>query len=155
MPPRVAVCGDGSPSALDADARAIGQMLAQAGCVLLTGGLGGVMAAASQGAQEAGGLVIGILPTYDPRDANPYVTLPICTGLGHARNVVLVASAEVVIAIGGAWGTLSEIALARKVGRPVICYRTWELPGPLEGVTAAVSVEQVVRVMKSLLYISP
>ena len=148
---RIAICGDGEPSALDADAEAIGRALAEAGCVLLTGGLTGVMTAASRGAHQAGGIVIGVLPSYDPESANPYVTIPICTGMGEARNVILVTSADAVLAIGGNYGTLSEIALARKRGKPGICYKSWDLAAIAkhadEGLMRAESVEQAVQLV--------
>jgi len=85
------------------------------------------MEAASKGAGEAGGTVLGILPTLSPADANPYVTYAVATGTGHARNLAVVASGEAVIAIGGEWGTLSEIAFARRLERPVVAIRSWKL----------------------------
>ena len=108
---------------------------------MLCGGLGGVMEAAAEGAASAGGTVVGILPGGDRSAANPYVTVAIATGLGEARNAVLTAAADAVIAIGGGWGTLSEIALARKHGRPVVALASWEL----EGVPLAVSAEEAVK----------
>jgi uncharacterized protein (TIGR00725 family) len=105
-------------------AEALGEALVDEGFRLITGGLDGVMRAASCGARRARGHrpgdVIGILPTYDPDDANPYVEISICTGMGHARNVIVVASADVVFAIGGRSGTLSEMALAWKLEKPII-----------------------------------
>jgi uncharacterized protein (TIGR00725 family) len=126
--PIIAVCGAGHcDAALAAQAEAVGRGIALAGAALVCGGLGGVMAAACRGARLAGGLTIGILPGGDPRAANPDVLIPIATGMGHARNVIIVQTADVVIAIGGEYGTLSEIALARKVGRAVIGLGTWSL----------------------------
>ena len=105
-------------------AEALGEALVDEGFRLITGGLGGVMRAASCGARRARshrpGDVIGILPTYDPDDANEYVEVTICTGMSHARNVIVVASADVVFAIGGRSGTLSEMALAWKLEKPII-----------------------------------
>jgi len=98
--------------------------------VLLCGGRGGVMQAASRGAAEAGGIVVGILPGFRRRDANRWVTIPIVTGMDQARNVVLVRSCDAVIAVGGMYGTLSEIAIALKIGRPVIGLGTWRLAQP-------------------------
>lgn len=113
-------CGDDDLRA----AEALGAAVVAGGFRLVTGGLGGVMRAASRGAQEARehqpGDVIGILPTYSAEDANEFVEVAICTGMNHARNVVVVASADVVFAIGGKSGTLSEIALAWKLGKPII-----------------------------------
>ena len=100
-------------------AHALGRALAEAGAVLLCGGRGGVMEAAARGAHEAGGVSLGILPGGDGEAANPWITHPIATGLGEARNAVLVQAAEAVVGVGGAWGTLSEIALAGKMAVPV------------------------------------
>jgi uncharacterized protein (TIGR00725 family) len=119
-------------AALAALAEEVGSLIAQAGARLVCGGLGGVMEAAARGAAAAGGEVIGILPTADPGDANPHVTHPVATGIGQARNLAVVASGDAVIAVGGAWGTLSEIAFARRLGRPVIGLRTWELSSATE-----------------------
>ena len=128
---RIAVCGGASSrdSALQL-AFQVGGEVARAGAVLLTGGGGGVMAAANRGAAAQGGMTVAILPGAEPPQPLPDVTLPICTGIGQARNLVLVLSAEAVIAVGGEWGTLSEIALAAKHGRPVIGLDTWQLQPP-------------------------
>jgi hypothetical protein len=147
---RVAVCGAGTCDAATYEqARQVGRLLGQAGAVLLCGGLGGVMEAVARGAQEAGGRTVGILPGSDAGSANPYVELPIVTGMGQARNVVLVLSADVVIAIAGEAGTLSEIATALKAGRPVIGLGTWRLVRgdgrPEERVRYAASPEEAVR----------
>jgi uncharacterized protein (TIGR00725 family) len=124
----VGVCGAGHcDTALAALAEAVGRQLATAGVALVCGGLGGVMAAACRGARAAGGITIGILPGADTADANPHVLVPIATALGEARNALIVRTADVVIAIGGEYGTLSEIALARKIGRVVIGLQTWDL----------------------------
>ena len=126
--PIIAVCGARRcDTALAAQAEAVGRGIVLAGAALVCGGLGGVMEAACRGARLAGGTTIGILPGVDPRAANPHVLIPIATGMGHARNVIIVQTADVVIAIGGEFGTLSEIALARKVGRAVIGLGTWAL----------------------------
>jgi uncharacterized protein (TIGR00725 family) len=124
----IAVCGAGSCDAvLAAQAEAVGREIALAGAALVCGGLGGVMAAACRGARAAGGLTIGILPGADARAANSDVLIPIATGMGQARNVIIVQTAGVVIAVGGEYGTLSEIALARKLGRAVISLGSWDL----------------------------
>lgn len=124
--PRVAVIGAGQCSVAEAQtAEEVGRLLAEAGAVVLTGGRGGVMEAASRGARQAGGLTVGILPGDDAGQGNRWVSLPIVTGLGEARNAVLIRTAEVVIAVGGEYGTLSEIAFALKFGRPVIGIHTW------------------------------
>jgi uncharacterized protein (TIGR00725 family) len=109
------------------EAEAVGRGLAEAGAVLICGGLTGVMEAASRGAAEAGGVVIGILPGLSPADANEHVTHSIATGVGHARNLTVVASGDAVIAVGGRFGTLSEIAFARTLGKPVVALQSWPL----------------------------
>ena len=111
-------------------AREVGREVAARGAVLLCGGLGGVMAAAAQGAQEAGGVSLGILPEGDRRRANPYLTYTIATNLGHARNVLIAHSADALIAVDGSYGTMSEAAIALKLGKPVIALQvTWDLAG--------------------------
>ncbi|HOV67634.1 MAG TPA: TIGR00725 family protein [Methanoregulaceae archaeon] len=125
---QVAVCGASvCDDELLAAAETIGRTIAEHGGILLTGGRSGVMAAASRGAQKAGGVVVGVLP--DLSDGNVHLTVRIRTGMGHARNVVLVQSADAVVAVGGEFGTLSELAVALKEGIPVVCYRSWDLPG--------------------------
>lgn len=131
-------------------AREVGQGLGRAGAVLVCGGLGGVMQAASQGAREAGGVVMGILPGNDRRAGNEFLSLAVVTGMGEARNVLVVRSSQAVIAIGGAYGTLSEIAFCLKIGVPVIGLSTWRLehdgglpePDPIRRVATA---EQAVQ----------
>ena len=135
MPSRyVAVCGasDPTPPQLDA-AREVGKLLALGGAIVINGGYGGVMAAVSEGAASKGGVVVGILPETDREGANPHLSVALATGLGQARNAVIVTAADCVIAIGHGWGTLSEIAFARKLGRPVFALDTWDVKG-LEGV---------------------
>ena len=122
--PRVAVAGAGiCGDDLLGLAEEVGRRLAEAGAVLLCGGLGGVMEGAARGAASAGGTTLGLLPGTDPDEANPHITIPIPTGMGEARNVLLVRGAEALIAIGGEWGTLSEVAFAGKVGVPVVLLR--------------------------------
>jgi uncharacterized protein (TIGR00725 family) len=125
-PPRIAVCAAGRAS--DEElllAGAVGRLVAERGCTLVSGGLGGAMAAACRGARDAGGTVIGIIPGYDERAANPWVEHVICTGLGQARNTLVAATGQALIAIGGGWGTLSEIALGLRLGRPVVLLGGW------------------------------
>lgn len=113
-----------------AQAREVGREVARRGAVLLCGGLGGVMVAAAQGAREAGGVSLGILPDGDRRRANPYLTYTIATNLGHARNMLIAHSADALIAVDGSYGTVSEAAIALKLGKPVIALEvTWDLPG--------------------------
>jgi uncharacterized protein (TIGR00725 family) len=109
--------------------REIGREIARNGFSLVCGGRGGVMEAACRGAREAGGVTIGILPTTNKWDANPYVDLVIPTGLGHARNVLVVHASDGLVAVDGETGTLSEIAIALKVGKPIVGIKTWELEG--------------------------
>ncbi len=133
MPARlhIGVIGEGTCSRRTAAlARRVGAAVARAGAVLCSGGLGGVMEAASRGAAEAGGVVVGILPGFRRQDANRWVTVPIVTGMDQARNVILVRSCDALIAVGGRYGTLSEIALALKLGRPVVGLGTWRLRQP-------------------------
>lgn len=106
-------------------ARKVGDGIGRAGAILVCGGLGGVMEGASRGACEAGGQTVGILPGPDKAQANPYVTIPIVTDLGHARNILVVRSSDILVAISGGYGTLSEISIALKLGKPVIGLNTW------------------------------
>ena len=123
-PPRVAVCGAGvCGEELTDVAERVGRGLAHAGAVLICGGLGGVMEAAARGAEAVGGLVLGVLPGRDARNANRHIGIPLPTGMGEGRNVLVVRFAEALIAIGGEWGTLSEVALARKIDLPVVLLR--------------------------------
>ena len=131
MPRRyVAVCGasDATPSQLDA-AREVGRLLAQSGAIVINGGYGGVSGAASDGAAGEGGTVVGLLSEWDREGANPSLTVSLPTGLGQGRNLLIVTAAESVIAIGRGWGTLSEIAHARRLGRSVFALDTWDVEG--------------------------
>jgi len=124
----IAVIGGGQCSKEETRlAEEVGRELARQGAILVCGGLGGVMEAACRGAQAEGGMTIGILPGESRQAANPYVQIPIVTGIGHARNVAVVKSAQAVIAIGGSYGTLSEISHALQSGIPVIGLNTWSL----------------------------
>ncbi len=114
-------------------AEAVGRELAKRGAVLVCGGKGGVMEAACKGAKSAGGLTIGILPGLDRSEANAYVDVPIATGLGSTRNSIVVLSGQAVVAVGGAYGTLSEIAFAHLYQRTVVGLGTWKLEEPSKG----------------------
>lgn len=130
--PYVAVVGSGAADGeLYEQAREVGRLVAERGGIVVCGGLSGVMEAAARGATEAGGLAVGILPDEDRRRANEYLAYSIATGMGQARNLAVVCSGDVIIAIGGEYGTLSEIGLARKIGRPVVSLESWDLPGHL------------------------
>jgi uncharacterized protein (TIGR00725 family) len=141
----VAVVGSGTATGgLYEKAREVGRLIVQRGGTVVCGGLLGVMEAAARGAKEAGGTAIGILPDEDRRRQNSYLTYSVATGTGQARNLAVVCSGDVVIAVGGEYGTLSEIGLARKVGRPVVVLEGWDLgehvtvaPSPLAAVEAA------------------
>jgi len=126
--------GDASPDELAA-AEDVGALVAEARCGLVCGGLGGVMEAACRGARSRGGLTLGLLPGTDRDAANGWVVVAVPTGLGEARNALVVRAADAVIAVGGGWGTLSEIALALKAGLPVVGLGTWDAvpPGPGSG----------------------
>ncbi len=135
--------GDSNPSPATAQlAEAVGRGIAASGAVLVCGGLGGVMEAAGRGAKAAGGLTIGILPGYDPAAANPYMDIPVCTGMGHARNAIIAATANALIALEGAYGTLSEMALGLKMGRPVVSLGRRESP---PGALSASDPDEAVR----------
>ncbi len=121
MKPLIAVVGGSSCSTEEAEwAVTVGRLLAERGAVLVCGGYGGIMEAAARGAKQADGVTIGILAGSDPRDANPHIDIALATGMGEMRNALLVRAAGAVIAIGGGWGTLSEIALALRIGTPVV-----------------------------------
>jgi len=122
-------------------AEEVGRLLAERGCVVVTGGLGEVMAAAARGAKAAGGTTIGILPGERREDANEWVDHAVVTGIGHARNLAVVASGDAVIAVGGSWGTLAEIGFASRLGRMVVILE----PGlAVEGVPRASSPDEAV-----------
>ncbi|HUT54652.1 MAG TPA: TIGR00725 family protein [bacterium] len=128
--PVIAVCGAGAAGPeLDELAARVGEAIAEAGAVLVCGGLGGVMEAAARGAREAGGLTIGILPGSDTGEANAWIEAAVATDMGPARNAIIVATADAVVAVGGGYGTLSEIALALKMGKPVVSIGSWEVSG--------------------------
>jgi len=145
----VAVAGSEGAPVADVDAaERVGRALAERGAVVVCGGRGGVMEAACRGAKDAGGATLGILPGLDRSDANPYVDVAVPTGLGEARNALVVRAADALIAVGGQWGTLSEIALAMPAGKRVVGLGTWELNRggrPVEGIFAAADPEQAVE----------
>ncbi len=139
----IGVIGDSDPAPETAAlAEEAGAEIARAGAVLVCGGLGGVMEAAARGAKGAGGLTVGVLPTYDARSANAFIDIPIVTGMGHARNVVIAATAHALIAMAGAYGTLSEIAIGLKLGKRVISLGR---DGSPAGVVPAASAREAVR----------
>ncbi|MBF8299507.1 MAG: hypothetical protein HW397_556 [Dehalococcoidia bacterium] len=125
----IAVIGGGAecPPEIDVLAQQVGKEIALQGHILICGGMGGVMESACKGARSAGGTTIGVLPTGDVHDANPFVDIPIVTGMGYARNVIIARTASAIIAVDGEYGTLSEIAHGLGFGAPVIGLRTWSL----------------------------
>jgi uncharacterized protein (TIGR00725 family) len=124
--PFIAVIGGGAaPSEIRELAFEVGYQIASHGAILICGGLGGVMESAAKGARELGGRTIGILPGYDPESANRFIDLPIATGVGEARNVIIIASADAVVALAGEGGTLSEIGFALWLRRPVVALSSW------------------------------
>jgi len=141
---RIGVIGGAHP---DADSRnqafEVGRLIAEKGAILVCGGLGGVMEAAARGTRQGNGLSIGILPGNTPDDANPHIDVPVATGLGYTRNALVVLNSDVLIAIDGSYGTLSEIAYGCVHGRKVIGLGTWDIPdvipasGPREAVDLA------------------
>jgi len=140
---QIAVIGNGQAGMRECEAAATtGRLIAESGAVLVCGGLGGVMEAACRGAREAGGTTAGILPGTE--GGNPYLSIVIRTGLGRARNVLVVQSADAVIAIGGKYGTLSEIAIALNAGKPVYGIGTWDIEGVVSCSTPEEAVEQAV-----------
>jgi hypothetical protein len=143
---QVSVIGSGGEH--EARAEQVGRLLAERGCTVVCGGLGEVMAAAARGAKSAGGTTIGVLPGTSRADANEWIDHVVVTGLGHARNAIVAASGDAVIAVGGAYGTMAEIGFARIFGRPVVILE----PGlQVEGVPrAATPVEAVERVLAAL-----
>ena len=129
--PIIAVIGGANPTSKEtAAAEAVGRALAEGGAILICGGRGGVMEAARRGAKSADGLTIGILPGSHWGEANPYVDIPIVTGIGEARNAVIARTAQAAVAVAGSYGTLSEIAFALAFGVPVVGLGTWEIARP-------------------------
>jgi uncharacterized protein (TIGR00725 family) len=138
---QVAVVGSGVEH--EERAEEVGRLLAERGCTLVCGGRGEVMAAAARGAKSAGGTTIGILPGETRAGANEWIDHVVVTGIGHARNLAVVASGEAVIAVGGRWGTLAEIGFARTLGRPVVILEPgWEVEGIERAATPAEAVER-------------
>ncbi len=141
--PVIGVIGAGSCSSeVERLAEEVGRRIAESGAVLICGGLGGVMTAASRGASKAGGLTIGVLPGNDRNAANESIDIAIATGIGEARNLIIIKSADVVIALPGAYGTLSEMAFTLKVGKPLVSLGEWDIS---DEVVRAVTAEEAVK----------
>jgi uncharacterized protein (TIGR00725 family) len=144
-----------SENELDRKAEAVGRQLAEEGLTIVCGGRTGVMEAVARGATSAGGEVIGILPGESMDEANPHCTHVVATGIGHARNLAVVASGDAVVAVGGGWGTLAEIGFARKLGRPVVSLGSWGLEpaddAVADGIVEVEDPEQVVVAVREAL----
>ena len=145
---QVAVVGSGAEH--EERAEEVGRLLAERGCTVVCGGRGEVMAAAARGAKSAGGTTIGILPGETRADASEWIDHVVVTGIGHARNLAVVASGEAVIAVGGRWGTLAEIGFARTLGRPVVILEPgWEIEGVERAATPQEAVERALSLAAS------
>lgn len=129
-------------------AEEVGFLIAKMGHVLITGGLGGVMEASSRGAKKGGGITVGILPGFSADEANPFIDIPVVTGMSHGRNVIVARSSEALIAVAGGYGTLSEIALALKMGKPVVSLQSWQ---GIEGMHRAQSASEAVDMALDLI----
>jgi hypothetical protein len=128
-------------------AEEVGKLIAKRSAILICGGLGGVMEAAAKGAKSSGGITVGILPQSHREDANPYIDAPVATGFGEGRNVIIIRSADALIAVGGEYGTLSEIALGLKTGKPVIGINTWDIKGIIKADNAENAVDKVFEIL--------
>ena len=149
---RIGVIGGAHPSqASKKQAYRVGQLIAAKGAVLVCGGLRGTMEAAAKGAKEKGGLTIGILPGEDSRDANPYIEVAIATGIGYSRNALVVMNADVLIAVDGQYGTLSEIAYALIQKKKVFGIGTWDIPGVIPVNTPEEAVDEALKEFYTLL----
>lgn len=138
---QVAVVGSSTPDSPSiALAAEVGRSIASTGAILICGGLRGIMEAAARGAKERGGLTVGIVPSYQKETANPYIDVVIVSGLGHARNVLVAASGDVLVALPGSHGTLSEVSVALKLGKPVFGMTAW---GEIQGVRLLDRVEDL------------
>lgn len=154
--PVVAVVGGSRCTPEEAElAREVGRLLAEAGAAVVCGGYGGVMEAVAQGVREKGGLAVGLLAGATAEGANPYLSLALPTGMGEMRNALIVRAAESVIAIGGGYGTLSEIALALRLGKPVIGLGTWEFRGPSGGPDPVLRVGTAAEAVRLALQFGP
>lgn len=143
--PFVGVIGSGECDArLEERAERLGRALGRMGAVVVCGGLSGVMAAVCRGAKFEGGFTIGVLPGSERRAANPYVDCAIATGMGEARNLIIIRTADILVAVGGSYGTLSELGFALKMGKRVLGIDTWEIPG----VQMVNDIDEVIRLIK-------
>lgn len=152
IPPILGVIGtsDGSERELES-ATEVGRLAAKKGWIVVCGGLCGVMEAASRGAYEEDGIVVGVLPGSSIDDANKYVTIPIATNMGHARNIIIAHTADALIAVGGGLGTLSEISIARKLGKPVFSIGSWEIADTTPAPNARKAIEACQKYLDKIL----
>jgi uncharacterized protein (TIGR00725 family) len=149
MKPLIAVIGGRrSDKSLLKEAEEAGRLIARKGLTLVCGGLRGVMEAASRGAKSEGGLTVGILPQNDSKEANPFIDIPIVTGLGIGRNVIIARTADALIAVGGEYGTLSEIAFALQMGKPVVGIKTWDIKGVVSAENAQEAVNKILELLE-------
>lgn len=141
----IAVIGGSEPDEKSLKiAEEVGSLIAQKGAVLITGGMGGVMNAASRGAKSANGLVIGILPTDNKAHANPYIDIPIVTGMSEARNIIIARTCDCAVAINGKYGTLSEIAYCLMFNVPVVGINTWDIGAPIKKASSAAQAVKII-----------
>ncbi len=141
----IAVIGGSEPDEKSLKiAEEVGSLIAQKGAVLITGGMGGVMNAASRGAKNANGLVIGILPTDNKAHANPYIDIPIVTGMSEARNIIIARTCDCAVAINGKYGTLSEIAYCLMFNVPVVGINTWDIGAPIKKASSAAQAVKII-----------
>ncbi|HXX64505.1 MAG TPA: TIGR00725 family protein [Bacteroidota bacterium] len=126
----------------------VGRFIARGKAIMVCGGLGGVMEAAARGAQEEGGITVGILPQNHRDHANPHIQIPVVSGFGEGRNVIIARTADVLIAVGGEYGTLSEIAFGLKMGKPVIGIKTWDIKGMIKADSAEEAVHKALGFLK-------
>jgi hypothetical protein len=144
----IAVIGTGSADeSLLKIAEEVGRLIARRDAILICGGLGGVMEAASKGARSEGGTTVGILPQDYKNEANPYIDIPVATGFGEGRNVIIARSADALITVGGEYGTLSEIAFGLRMGKPVIGIKTWDIRGIIKAENAEDAVEKAFELL--------
>lgn len=143
------VGGRNAEESLLEEAETLGRLIAKKGAVLVCGGLGGIMEAAAKGAKSENGFTIGILPNDDKKDSNEHIDVPIATGLGIGRNVIIARSADALIAVGGEYGTLSEIAFALQMGKPVVGIKTWDIKGVIPAKDAEAAIGKVFEILKS------
>jgi len=149
--PIIGIIGAANADAITlALAEEVGRLVAKKGAILVCGGLGGIMEAACRGAKSAGGKTVGILPQATKEMANPYVDVPIATGFGEGRNIIIARTADAMIAVAGEYGTLSELAYTLKMGKPVVGIKTWDIKGIVKADTPAAAVDKVFELLHKI-----